>query len=86
MAIWDWMFGSLHHSEDIDDLVLGVEDDDFNPRSVKELYLKPLKEILNIFSESLSSFKSLNKILKYKKGKSDEINSLNNSSSFSSLD
>ena len=64
LAIWDWMFGSLHHSEDIDDLVLGVEDDDFNPRSIKELYLKPFKEILNIFSESLSSFKSLNKIFK----------------------
>ena len=64
LAIWDWMFGSLHHSEDIDDLVLGVEDDDFNPRSVKELYLKPLKEILNILSESLSGFKSLNKIFK----------------------
>ena len=64
LAIWDWMFGSLHHSEDIEDLVLGVEDDDFNPRSVKELYLKPLKEILNILSESLSSFKSLNKIFK----------------------
>ena len=64
LAIWDWMFGSLHHSEDIDDLVLGIEDDDFNPRSVKELYLKPLKEILNILSESLSSFKSLNKIFK----------------------
>ena len=64
LAIWDWMFGSLHHSEDIDDLVLGVEDDDFNPRSIKELYLKPLKEILNIFSESISSFKSLNKIFK----------------------
>ena len=64
LAIWDWMFGSLHHSEDIDDLVLGVEDDDFNPRSIKELYLKPLKEILNIFSESISSFKSLNRIFK----------------------
>ena len=64
LAIWDWMFGSLHHSEDIDDLVLGVEDDDFNPRSIKELYLKPLKEILNISSESISSFKSLNKIFK----------------------
>ena len=64
LAIWDWIFGSLHHSEDIDDLVLGVEDDDFNPRSIKELYLKPLKEILNISSESISSFKSLNKIFK----------------------
>ena len=64
LAIWDWIFGSLHHSEDIDNLVLGVEDDDFNPRSIKELYLKPLKEILNIILESLSSFKSLSKIFK----------------------
>ena len=64
LAIWDWIFGSLHHSEDIDNLVLGVEDDDFNPRSIKELYTKPLKEILNILSESLSSFKSLGKIFK----------------------
>ena len=64
LAIWDWIFGSLHHSEDIDNLVLGVEDDDFNPRSIKELYMKPLKEILNILSESLSSFKSLSKIFK----------------------
>ena len=64
LAIWDWIFGSLHHSEDIDDLVLGVEDDNFNPRSIKELYLKPLKEILDIFSESISSFKSFNKIFK----------------------
>ena len=64
MAIWDWIFGSLHHSEDIDNLVLGVEDDDFNPKSIKELYLKPLKEIINILSQSLSGFKSLNKIFK----------------------
>ena len=64
LAIWDWIFGSLHHSEDIDDLVLGVEDDDFNPKSIKELYLKPLKEIINILSESLPGFKSLNKIFK----------------------
>ena len=24
-AIWDWIFGSLHHSEDTDKLVLGIE-------------------------------------------------------------
>ena len=64
LAIWDWIFGSLHHSEDIDDLILGVEDNDFNPTSVTELYLKPLKEISDITSESFSSFKSLNKIFK----------------------
>ncbi len=60
----DWIFGSLHHSEDIDNLKLGVEDNDFDPRSITELYLKPLKEISDITSESLSSLKSLNKIFK----------------------
>ena len=64
LAIWDWIFGSLHHSEDIDNLILGVEDNDFNPTSVTELYLKPMKEISDIAAESLSSFKSLNKIFK----------------------
>ena len=53
----------LNH-EDIDNLKLGVEDNDFDPKSITELYLKPLKEILDIISESLSSFKSLNKIFK----------------------
>ena len=43
---------------------MGVEDNDFDPKSITELYLKPLKEILDIISESLSSFKSLNKIFK----------------------
>ena len=64
LAIWDWIFGSLHHSEDIDNLILGVEDNDFNPTSITELYLKPMKEISDIAAESLSSFKSLNKIFK----------------------
>ena len=64
LAIWDWIFGSLHHSEDIDNLTLGVEDNDFNPTSITELYLKPLKEISDIAAESLSSFKLLNKIFK----------------------
>ena len=43
LAIWDWIFGSLHYSEDIDDLTLGVEDHFDN--SLKTLYLKPIFEI-----------------------------------------
>ena len=67
LAVWDWIFGSLHHSEDIDDLILGVEDDDFDPKSIKELYLKPIKEILDIFSSSLVGIKTLYKFLKVKR-------------------
>lgn len=46
LAIWDWIFGSLHYSEDIDDLTLGVEDHFDN--SLKTLYFKPIVEIYYI--------------------------------------
>ena len=46
LAIWDWIFGSLHHSEDIENLKLGVEDHFDN--SLKTLYLKPIFEIFHI--------------------------------------
>ena len=51
LAIWDWIFGSLHYSEDIDDLTLGVEDGFGN--SLKSLYLKPIIEIFLIMRNYL---------------------------------
>mgnify|MGYP004011741225 CR=1 FL=1 len=38
--------------------------DDFNPRSIKELYFETIERNTKYFSESISSFKSLNKIFK----------------------
>ena len=65
LAIWDWMFGSLHHSEKIDKLTLGI---DLNQKEethkLYNLYLDPLKEIFFIILrgkikivEILKSFK-----------------------------
>ncbi len=48
-AIWDWCFGSLHLSEDSDNLTLGVETDlKSNPNSLYSLYIKPIGEIIII--------------------------------------
>ena len=49
LALWDWLFGSLIHSEDTEDLTLGVVDEcDWSPHSLKKLYLYPFLEIFNI--------------------------------------
>ena len=59
LAIWDYIFGSLHHSEEIEDLTLGIETDGKNLNNLSNLYFFPLIEIfviirnnfLNIFSK-----------------------------------
>ena len=64
LALWDWVFGSLHHSEKIENLKLGIElhqtDETHN---LKYLYLEPLKEIFSIISKRLKKiihfFKSI---------------------------
>jgi sterol desaturase/sphingolipid hydroxylase (fatty acid hydroxylase superfamily) len=59
LAIWDWVFGSLHHSEDVDTLTLGIEDESLDQQTLKELYIYPLKEIGNILLDSLNRLKSI---------------------------
>jgi sterol desaturase/sphingolipid hydroxylase (fatty acid hydroxylase superfamily) len=45
LAIWDWIFGSLHHSEDTDNLTLGLgTKDDQKKHTLKELYQTPFIE------------------------------------------
>ena len=46
LAIWDWLFGSLSHSENVSNLKLGVilENSD-SPHKITNLYLQPLIEI-----------------------------------------
>ena len=57
-AFWDWIFGSHHHSEDIDTLTLGLDhntkDED---HSLKSLYFKPIKEICLIFKKKFNKYK-----------------------------
>ena len=45
LAIWDWIFGSLHHSENTQKLVLGVKDKTkYDLSSLRGLYILPLIE------------------------------------------
>ena len=58
-AIWDWMFGSLHHSEDSDKLILGIEK---NPNEVTHtltnLYIQPFLEIYRIINKKFFTLKN----------------------------
>ncbi len=52
LAIWDWVFGSLHHSEDTDSLTLGLgTKDDQKKHTLKELYAIPVLEFINFFKK-----------------------------------
>lgn len=59
LAIWDWMFGSLHHSVEYETLELGIEknqkDDTHN---LKDLYINPFIEIKNYISRRLKKLKN----------------------------
>ena len=51
LAIWDWVFGSLNHSEDTDHLILGIKENDIEePHSLSSLYIKPILEISRIIN------------------------------------
>ena len=56
LAIWDYIFGSLHHSVEINELKLGIEtkEQDFNKLST--LYFFPLIEIKNILKKKIQNF------------------------------
>ena len=53
-AFWDWLFGSLHHSEEFETLKLGlVESGKKSPHSLINLYLKPIIEIISILKKQI---------------------------------
>ena len=56
LAIWDWVFGSLHHSVKYETLTIGIKKNQTDKtHSLIYLYLNPIKEIINIFNNNLSS-------------------------------
>ena len=60
LAIWDWIFGSLHHSENTQNLVLGVKDKTkYDLSSLKGLYLLPLMESWNSLKRNLIKNKKI---------------------------
>ena len=47
LAIWDWIFGTLHLSIEKDDFQLGVkEPDEYDAHSLKTIYVSPLLEAI----------------------------------------
>ena len=46
LAVWDWLFGSLHHSVETEDLTLGLgQGEPDTDHSLYAMYLRPLLEI-----------------------------------------
>ena len=59
-AIWDWIFGSLHHSEDTDKLILGIEkNSSTTSQNVTNLYFQPFVEIYKIINRKIFKLKKL---------------------------
>tara|TARA_Y100000768_G_scaffold335524_1_gene276769 strand:- start:245 stop:763 length:519 start_codon:yes stop_codon:yes gene_type:complete len=59
LAIWDWMFGSLHHSVEYETLELGIEKNQKDEtHNLKDLYINPFIEIKNYISRRLKKLKN----------------------------
>ena len=59
LAIWDWMFGSLHHSVEYEVLELGIEKNQKDEtHNLKDLYINPFIEIKNYFLRRLKKIKN----------------------------
>ncbi len=60
LAVWDWIFGSLNHSEDTEQLTLGVKEEGVSePHSLYTLYLRPIIEIYKV------TYANINNLLNY---------------------
>ena len=58
LALWDWLFGSLHHSIEYDTLELGIEKNQTEESHyLKNLYLNPFFEIKDYFLKKFKNFK-----------------------------
>ena len=57
LSIWDWLFGSLNHSENTKNLALGVNDDkNLSPHNLYTLYITPMMEIYAIIQSNITVF------------------------------
>ena len=66
LAVWDWLFGSLHHSEKIENLKLGIHiNQKEDTHSLRSLYFEPLKEIILIVIKPLTKLKQILKLIKF---------------------
>ena len=73
LAIWDWLFGSLHHSVDFETLNLGIEKNQKDEsHDLKTLYLNPFFEIKNYFIKNLNLLRKKFYFNLFKRGYSNE--------------
>ena len=65
LAVWDWLFGSLHHSVEFETLHLGIKKDQKETtHNLKNLYLDPIHEIKkHIFNKIKKIKNKFNKII-----------------------
>ena len=48
LAIWDWLFGSLHLSDVEKNITYGLSESDSAPKTIGDMYFKPFKDIKRI--------------------------------------
>ena len=59
LALWDWLFCSLHHSVEFETLELGIEKNQKDEsHNLKDLYINPIIEIKNYFLKKVFKIKS----------------------------
>ena len=65
LAIWDWLFGSLHHSVEFETLHLGIKKNQHDAtHNLKNLYFDPINEIKkHIFSKIKKIKNKFNKLI-----------------------
>ena len=65
LAVWDWLFGSLHHSVEFETLHLGIKKNQHDAtHNLKNLYLDPIHEIKqHIFNKIKKIKNKFNKLI-----------------------
>jgi len=65
LAVWDWLFGSLHHSVEFETLHLGIKKDQKEiTHNLRNLYFDPINEIKkHIFSKIKKIKNKFNKLI-----------------------
>jgi len=65
LAVWDWLFGSLHHSVEFETLHLGIKKDQKETtHNLKSLYFDPIYEIKKHIINTIKKIKNkFNKLI-----------------------
>ena len=59
LAIWDWLFGSLHLSEAEKDITYGLGLTESGPKTIGDMYIKPFLDIYGILTLNIKKVRKL---------------------------